>query len=226
MSATKIIKVVVADDHVLLTAGIVAQLEAATDIEICEIVRDGRAAINACLQHQPHIILLDIGLLGMSGIEAAQSIRRAVPSTKIITITGTEGPYEIAQMIDLGSVACIYKNMEVDLVHTIRAVMGGYILLPDFMFDLYRTKPVASHAPRVENKTSQEFTDQEQIILRELVRGYTNKEIAQHLGIKVSTVKAHMGNIFRKLNVQTRTEVVSLVTMQNLINREVDEGLS
>lgn len=223
MSYSNRIKLVIADDHALVTAGIVAQLESAENIEICDAVQDGDAAIKACLRYEPHIILLDIGLPGINGIEAAQAIHRAIPNTKIITMTGTERHHEIVQMIEVGSVACVYKSMEADLLNTIYAVMQGYVLLPDFVFDAYRkqTSPV-EYQTTEKQKTIHEFTDQEQVILQELVQGYTNKEIAVHLGIKVSTVKAHMGNIFRKLNVQTRTEVVSIVTMGNLINLEED----
>lgn len=211
------IRVIVVDDHQLVLDGITARLERIDNVKICAALNNGQDAIQACIDYQADLIFLDIGLPNFSGIDTALAIKRQTPQVKIIVITGTTNEIEMLKMLEAGASACLSKGDNFDFKTLIDMVWAGYVILPHMLLENF-----FSNAALLSDKNTLEsheiFTQQEKLVLQELVNGATNKEIAQVLGISVSTVKVHLGNIFQKLNVQTRTEAVILVTNNNLLN--------
>jgi DNA-binding NarL/FixJ family response regulator len=209
-------KLVIADDHSLILGGIVAHLQGMEDMEICATVSSGYEAIQACQAQQPDLLLLDIQLPDLSGIETAQRLKALLPGLKIIAITGSEDTLEILKMMQAGAAACLHKGSPLALEEMIPLVMAGYSLMPEFVLaallqnTYLPTENLADAGPN--------FTPQEYVVLRELMQGYTNKEMALRLNLSTSTVKVHLSSIFRKLNVQTRTEAVAFIKLHKLLN--------
>lgn len=218
------IRLVIADDHALVTDGILARLSKRPEFEICAVVSNGNAALSACVQHQPDVVLLDVGLPAMDGLEAAQAIKRAVPDIYIIIITGTDDHNKIIEIIRLGASACLYKGTQFNLAETIHNVLNNYVVMPDFILKALFDDPTLGVNGHQQALTQVSFTEQEQMILFELVNGHSNKEICLHLDIAMGTVKTHLTNIYRKLNVRSRSEVVRVVLEHNLIDLAAGEA--
>jgi len=211
------IKLVIADDHALVVDGIVHRLHQSGQFEICAVVQHGHAAIVACQHYAPDAILLDIQMPELNGIQTAKTIKQQQPQIKIIAITGTQDNLEILKMMQAGAVACLHKGAPFQLEEIIQIVLQGHSVIPDFVLQAFIQNMYLPSDNLEEPRPH--FTAQEYVVLHELMQGYTNKEIAHRLELSPSTVKVHLSSIFRKLNVQTRTEAVAVIKIHNLLNQ-------
>lgn len=213
------IRVLIADDHALVRQGIRQYLEGAGDITIVGEASTGTQAVELAEKYHPDVLLLDINMPGLTGIEVTQKLKQSHPEIKILILTAyDEDPY-VFSLLQSGANGYLLKSCEVDeLQRAVHAVYEGKAILSPNVADkivrqIQRNSPTQSSAPA----SSDELTARELEILRLVARGYTNKAIGQEMGISDRTAQGHLASIYAKLNVASRTEAVTEAVRRGLI---------
>lgn len=204
------IRVVLADDHTVVRKGIRDLLEDEGDITVLAEATTGTEAVALTLEHQPDVVMLDVQMPEMTGIEAARKIKAQAPNIHILVISAYDDDPYIFALLQAGASGYVLKSAQAsELVRAVRAVAaGGSAMDPAItakvMAQLTSGKPVGAQG-FVEGLTSRELE-----VLRLAAKGYTNRAIGLELDISDRTVQGHLANVFDKLGVATRTEAVLL----------------
>ena len=206
------IKVLIVDDHPLVRRGIKTLLDVYDDIEVIGEAENGREALEICEKYKPDIVLMDLIMPEVNGIEATKEIVKNWSYIKVVTLTSFLDKKLIEDSLKAGAIGYVLKNISGDkLVATIRDADKGKSTLSseasDFLISNIKKPPVEDY----------HLTSQEKNILACLVEGLSNKKIAQKLILSLSTVKFHVSNILNKLGVSSRTEAVSLAIKNKLV---------
>ncbi|TAK33016.1 MAG: response regulator transcription factor [Chloroflexota bacterium] len=213
------IRVMLADDHTILRQGIRAILEAHADIQVIGEASDGRETVTKALALKPDVILMDIAMPSMTGLEATRQIKQQSPQTKILILTMHENEEYILQILQSGGSGYVLKRAAAsELVHAIRAVYQG-----DFFLHPAITKALVSdYLKRVQSgqevTSYDRLTDREREILKLIAEGNTNKEIAELLSLSIKTVEAHRVHIMEKLGLHSRVDLVKYAIRTGLID--------
>ncbi|MEE9399144.1 MAG: response regulator transcription factor [Dehalococcoidales bacterium] len=213
------IRVLLADDHLILREGIRSLLEKVPDIEMIGEADDGNEAIAKVEQLLPDVVLMDITMPGVNGLEATQQIKRAHPSVKVLILTMHETDQYLSEMLEAGASGYVVKTTtSSELISAIRAVHQGDVhLYPSIARML-----VEDYLQKVrtgEEKASYDgLTPREREILMYIAEDKQNKEIAELLSISVRTVQAHRTNLMDKLGAHDRTELVKYAIRKGIIN--------
>jgi DNA-binding NarL/FixJ family response regulator len=205
------IRVVIADEHRLIRDGIRMMLRDEKGIEIVGEAANGLQAINAVDDLKPDVVLLDVSMPEIDGIQAIVPIRQKSPNTKAIVLTGAIDDDVIFKSLKAGAKGYLSKNSSAsDLSKAIRAVHRGELWVErKLMSRFFDQEAVADSQGKGPHTRSQDgLTPREHEVLSLLTTGYTNKEIGQDLFISEKTVKCHVNNIFRKLHVTRRLEAI------------------
>ncbi|KUG02338.1 two-component response regulator-like protein [hydrocarbon metagenome] len=207
------IRVIIADDHVLVREGLRKLLELDHSIEVLTEVGDGQGAINIARKQHIDVILMDINMPGTNGIVATQVIKREIPSIKIIALTIYEDE-EVVEMVRAGVSAYVLKDVAgSDLIETIHKVMNGEIVIHPRV-----ANRLVSELTRAEQETDDvKLTKREKDVLALLVKGNSNKEMAENMFISEKTVKNHLTSIFRKLGVKDRTQAAVYALRNHIV---------
>lgn len=210
------IRIIVIDDHRRVHQALAAKFDFMEDIEVLAHGSKGMEAIDLCAQHHPDIILMDILMPGMDGIEATRQIHTFFPNVKILALSSFDDQDTVRQMLANGAAGYLLKESSLDeLEHTIRvAVAGQTVLSPALIDGLLKPSPPStplSDTPVIE------LSRREHEVLRLFAVGLTNAEIGAQLFISVSTVKFHITNILEKLGATTRAEALVRAAKRNLI---------
>lgn len=194
------IRVLLADDHTIVRAGLRALLANYEDIEVVGEARDGAEAVALVRALRPGLVLMDIAMPGMNGIEATRSIREQFPETKVLILTQYSDKFYVLSLLKAGANGYVLKHaLRDDLIRAIRRVMKGEAFLhPSISADVVHT--IHDEAPPL--------TQREEDILRCIVSGQTNTQIAETLSLSVKTVDWHRTNLMRKLDVHNLAELV------------------
>ena len=213
----KKIKVLVADDHQLFLEGLYMLLEKEEDIDCVATVKDGVKAVELAKKLQPDVVLIDIEMPKMDGLEAARQIKTACPTTAVIIVSGYKYAHYVLASVEAGVDGYLLKHMpRRELINAIRMVHMG-----QGVFSLEATSKVLRSTATGKYKEAIPLTQlspRELEILKMMARGMTNKEIATELSISSHTVGAHLVHIFRKLGVDTRTEATLYTLKEGLLN--------
>lgn len=206
------IKVLIVDDQPLICDGISKLLEGEKEIQVIGTAYSGEEAIEKANKLKPDIILMDIRMPGIDGIEATKIIKSNNPSIQIIAISVYEEDELVIQMFQAGAVGYILKDISLEnLVKAIKNVYrGNAIINPRISRKLVRMLTEDKNTDTV-------LTPREVEILRELARGKSNKEIGEKLYISESTVKTHISHIFQKIGVRSRSEAIIYAVKKGLI---------
>ncbi len=206
------IRVLLVDDHEMVRRGLSVFLNSFDDLELVGEAANGREALEFCRKNIPDVILLDILMPEMDGIEATKVILSEFPDLKIIAMTSFEGEEVVTDVIRNGAIGFLMKNVSIDeLAAAIRnAFLGKPTLAPE------AAQILMTAATRPPDPTY-DLTRRELDVLIQLVEGKTNPEIAHILSVSRSTVKTHVSNILGKLNVTSRVEAVKLALENKLI---------
>ena len=204
------IRVVLVDDHLQTHRVVQEILNITADIMLVGQGANGQEGISLCAQYQPDIILMDVVMPVMDGIEATKVINERFPDIKILVLSSFQDHESVYAMLRNGAVGYLTKStLAEDLIETIQATFQGKMVFsPDIVEQL-----VSPSQPAVDFQ----LTDRELEVLVLLAEGLTNQQSAANLSISQSTLKFHMNNIYQKLGVQTRSEALVLAAKNNLI---------
>lgn len=208
MNEQKQIRVMSVDDHPLLREGIVAVVNSQKDMEIVTQAATGREAIEQFRKHRPDVVLMDLRLPDISGIDAMISICKEFPEARVIVVTTVEGDAEITRALAGGARGYVLKSMPPkDLVEVIRQVNAGKKRIPS---------EVAARL--AEHFDGDALTAREIEVLTQVASGNRNRDIADKLFITEETVKVHIKHIMEKLDAKDRTQAVSIGIRRGIIH--------
>ena len=198
------IRVLIADDHHVVRRGLLFFLKTQKDIEVVGEAKNGLEAIELAESLQPDIILMDLVMPEMDGIQATKRIKAKFPHIEILMLTSFSDRDHVVPAMEAGAAGYQLKDIEPDeLVLSIRRIMRGENTIhPEATTTLEQNRHEAENAPHNVNP----LTPREQDVLAELTKGKSNREIAASLFVTEKTVKTHISNIFTKLQVQDRTQ--------------------
>ena len=198
------IKVLIADDHHVVRRGLLFFLKTQKDIEVIGEAKNGVEAVQLVEQLQPDVVLMDLVMPELDGVQATEQIKKAWPNVQVLMLTSFSDKDHILPAIEAGASGYQLKDIEPDeLVESIRQIMRGENTIhPDVNSQLEEGLREEENKPHIQNP----LTPREQDVLNELTQGKSNREIASSLYVTEKTVKTHISNIFHKLNVQDRTQ--------------------
>ena len=218
---SKKIKLMLADDHAVVRSGLRMLLDAQPDMEIIAEAESGEEAVTKVQELKPDIVLMDVEMPGMNGIEATRVIKGSVPETAVLALTMYEDDQYFFEMLKAGASGYVPKRAAPDeLVNAIRTVSQGDI----FLYPTLAARLVNDYLNRDETTAPEtdeaDLTPREREVLIEIAEGLTNPEIAETLTISVKTVDRHRENIMRKLNLHNRVDLVKYAIRKGLIDLE------
>lgn len=203
-----VIRVMAVDDHPLMMAGIVGEINAQTDMRVVAEASDGDEALALFQKHRPDVTLMDIRMPKVDGIAAISSIRQRFPHARIVVLTTSAGDVQAVRAFKAGAVGYLLKNLlRTELVETIRLVHNGHKRIPPEV-----AQQIAEHA------ADDSITSRELDVLRHVANGNSNKIIAADLNISEHTVKNHLKSILSKLNASDRTHAVMIALKRGFLD--------
>ncbi len=214
------IKILLVDDHKLIRDGIEAMLQNTEDIEIIGSVSSGEEAINEVRQNKPDVILMDIMMGGMTGVEATRWIKEFDPTVKVVLVTMEISKEYVSAGIKSGVDGYLPKDIDKEtLIDAVRTVKNGGRFFNDAIMklvfeDFYSHEKLKS----ADKKLPNDLTKREHEILTLVASGKSNKELAESLFISIKTVETHKTNILEKLGLKNTTELVKYAIKNNIIS--------
>ncbi len=212
METSRVIQVMLVDDHNVVRSGLATFLRAYDDLELVGEAKNGLEALNLCRKKQPDVILMDLMMPEMDGIAATQAILAAYPGIKIIAMTSFEEEKLVQGVLAAGAISYLLKNVTSDeLANAIRAAFSGRSTLsPEAARALIQ-------ATRPSKQAWVDLTERERQVLGLVVQGQSNQQIADAMIISLATVKAHISNILSKLGVSSRAEAIAFAIKHKLV---------
>lgn len=207
---SEVIRVLVADDHAVVRAGIVALLAAEPDIEVVGEAVDGEDAVSRALELRPDLVVMDVRMPRLTGDVATSRIREQAPEVRVLVLTTYESDASILSAIEAGASGYLLKAAPADeLIAGVRSVAAGEVTLSPAI--------AAQLVARMREPATASLTARETEVLRLVADGLTNREIGERLFLGESTVKTHLLCTFEKLGVNDRTRAVTLAMQRGLI---------
>jgi NarL family two-component system response regulator LiaR len=198
------IRIVIADDHVLVRQGIRAFLETHGDLEIVDEAEDAAGAARACAEHRPNVALVDLVMPG-GGIEATRMIRETSPETQVVLLTSFEDARQIVAAVQAGALSCLLKDVDADaLADALRKAARGEAVLHQRV--AAKLMDALRRGGEPGSEVLESLSQREREVLTLMAEGLSNQKIAERLGIGEKTVKTHVSNVLGKLNVSDRTQ--------------------
>lgn len=212
------VKVLIVDDHILIRQGLRKILELERQIEVADEAGDGQGAINLVRKLRPQVVLMDINMPGINGIEATKIIKREFPETGVIALTVHQDEEYVYELVRAGVSGYILKDVNPDiLVKTILKVAQGESVIDSSITTKLLMEFNRLAGSKAEKDKVEELSDREIQVLKLIAKGHTNKQIGQELFISEKTVKNHITNIFRKLKVEDRTQAALCAIKAKLV---------
>jgi len=213
------IRILIADDHGILRAGLKSLLCADANMQVVGEACNGDEALAMTLELQPDIVLMDIGMPGNENLNATRQVIQSAPDTKVIMLTMHEDASILQECIRAGASGYIIKRAaEAELIDAIYAVKRGIIYIHPSLVPLLVNKPVKNETHRLLDPDA--LTEREIAVLKLIVQGYSNREMADTLKISVRTVETHRSNLLEKLHLHSRIDLVRYAREHNLIKSE------
>ena len=215
---TETIRVMVVDDHELVRQGVAGYLQTYEDISVVAQAEKGEEAICLAREHVPDVVLMDLVLPGMDGVETTRKLRQVSPHSQVIVLTSYFKDEYIFPVLKAGAISYLLKDIKVEeLVSAIRrAVCGEATLHPRVAARIIKEYRGAD--PDAINPYT-ELTEREMEVLKLIANGYTNQKIAEALVLTIGTVKGHVSNILSKLHLADRTEAAVFACKEGIVRR-------
>jgi NarL family two-component system response regulator LiaR len=208
------IRILIADDHGIVRQGLRMYLQFDSQLEVVGDASNGKEALEQAVKLRPDIVLMDILMPVMDGLQATAAIRHQLPDTEVIALTSVLDDAIIHQAIRAGAIGYLLKDTGSDeLCRAIHAAVAGQV-------QLSRQVAMRMAADQNETRLLQALTERELEVLRQVARGCSNKEIAMNLTIAEKTVKAHVGSILSKLGATSRTQAALIAIRSGLAKLE------
>jgi two-component system NarL family response regulator len=216
-----VIRVVICDDHALFRRGLRMVLEAEDGMAVVAEAGDGEASIRLVEEHQPDVVLMDVRMPVLSGIEATRVIRERVPAAKVLVLTVSDDEHDLYEAVKAGAAGYLLKEISIDEVAAaIRCVVSGQSLISPSMAAKLLTEftNLARKAEERQSVPVPRLTERELEVLKLVAQGLSNREIAGELYISENTVKNHVRNILEKLHLHSRMEAVVYAVREKLLD--------
>jgi len=217
------IRILIADDHPLLREALCQVFSNQKDMEVVGQANNGEEAIDLTSQLKPDILVMDIMMPKFDGLEASRQIKKIAPNTAILILTAYDDDNYVLGLLEAGATGYLLKSARgQDLVEAVRAIRAGESVLHPKIIERLLKQAMAKPAEGVDRKIKDILSDRETEMMKLLATGMSNKEIAEKLCLSLRTVKAHMSNIFTKMNVASRSEALvealrtGLLTLQDI----------
>lgn len=203
----KTIRILVVDDHFILRMGLIASLKTDTGLQVVGEADSGLRALECYRKLNPDVVLMDLRMPDLSGVETTARIRAEFPAARIMILSSHDLEEDIFRAFEAGALGYLLKDVQPEeLGRAIRAVANGQKYVPPDI-----AKALAAHG------TGSDLTEREYEVLQMLVKGLNNKEIGRALGFSENTAKFHVKNIFAKLQVSDRTEAATAALQRGII---------
>lgn len=200
-------RILLVDDHAVVREGLVSLLQRQSDLQVVAEAADGASAIRLYRQHRPDLVVLDLRLPDMDGAEVTAAIRAEFPQARLLVLSSFDGDEDIYRALKAGARAYVLKDStREELLAAVRTVAAGQ-----------RSLSAAVAERLAERVTGSELTARELAVLRQIVSGRSNKQIASALSISEGTVKTHVKSILAKMGVEDRTEAAVLALRRGLV---------
>jgi NarL family two-component system response regulator YdfI len=218
------ISVVIADDHALVRDGLKLILEIPEDIAVLGTASDGREALAQVGALAPDVLLLDLRMPGISGLEVMEALSRNQARVQVVVLTTYNEPDLMVEALQMGALGYLLKDTDRETLYgTIRAAAEGKSLLQPDILSQVMAQLQSGEAGRAAGAP---LTEREREVLARVAGGETNKAIARHLGITERTVKAHLTHVYRKLGVDSRASAVAHALREGLLDMPSDGDLA
>jgi len=208
LETTKKIRIVVVDDQAVVRQGFVSLINTVADMEVIAEGTNGQQAIELYREHQPDVMLIDLRMPVLTGVEAIAAIRKEFPGARMIVLTTYDGDEDIYRSLQAGAQGYLLKDVFFeDLEEAIRKVHAGSRRIPSVVAERL-----------AERMSGSDLTGRELEVLQQIVAGRSNKEIGSQLNISEATVKSHINNILSKLGVSDRTQAATTALQRGLVH--------
>jgi NarL family two-component system response regulator LiaR len=211
------IRVLIADDHAILREGVRALLQPAEDIEVVGEAADGRQAVEQARKLDPDVVLMDIAMPGLGGLEATLELRKLGSRAKVLVMSQYDDREYVRRLLQAGvSGYVLKKSAGAELAHSIRSVHRGGLVLDPEVARAAMAEAGPAGVPRAADPY-ESLTDREKQVLKLVAEGKSNKEVAELLGISVKTAMSHRERMMEKLQIHNRTELVRYALKRGVI---------
>ena len=207
MNQANKLRVLIVDDHAIVRMGLVALLESEDDIQVVGEADDGAAAVRKAQKLLPDIVVMDLMMANMDGVDATRAIKTRYPQIRVLILTTSTVSDDLAHALNAGADGAITRaTANVRLLAAIRAVAAGKRVISPEISELISQDPPVP-----------ELTERQSLILGSITRGLTNADIAKQLGIREDSVKEHLNAIFAKIGAANRSEAVAIAIRKHLL---------
>jgi two-component system nitrate/nitrite response regulator NarL len=215
------IRILIVDDHSLFRSGIIHSFDNIEDIKVVGEAADGQAAVQKAHELLPDVILLDVTMKPVGGLEALKRLAEELPVCQVIMLTVTEDENTLLTALKVGARGYVLKGVSAaELAQVVRAVYAGEVYVTPTMAASLLIE-LATGPSQPTNDLVQLLTEQERAILELVAQGYTNKQVGQQLHLAEKTVKHYMTNILQKLQVNNRVQAALIATKQGLVKGDL-----
>jgi DNA-binding NarL/FixJ family response regulator len=221
----RMVRVLLVDDHVVMRQALRMLLESQADLEVVADVENGREAVSAVERLTPDVVLMDVVMPGLNGLEATRQIRRVSPSTRVVVLSGFVDEDQLLEALRSGASGYIIKKSDVsELVLAIQTVHRGNSYFSSALSEGFDLAEVLFQAKRTDQRSGVDvLTPREREVLQLIAEGYTNQGIANELYISVKTVEAHKAHIMAKLHARNRTDLIRYAIRKGIVRLESAE---
>jgi DNA-binding NarL/FixJ family response regulator len=221
VSTVRRIRVLLADDHAVLRDGIHALLEDETDIQVVGEAEDGRSAVEQARQLEPDVVIMDIGMPLLNGLEATRQIKRDNPGIQVLILTMHENPEYVAQVLSAGGSGYVLKKAAgKELVQAIRDVARGEAQFSPSVARTLAQLYLQSLDSDAVRDPYDDLTPREREVLQLVAEGHSNQHVAEELGLSVKTVKTHRLHLMQKLDLHDRADLIRYAYQKGILSTD------